>query len=223
MTQLSMEPLSWLTLERYALGELPPIEQKRVEQRLAESSEDRACLEEILSDQSELPPLALPPTPVASIATARARRARWPYVSGVLAVAAALALVVLRPSDAPTSRRRVQDGVKGGEVALVLVSERAGEQPTHFREGDRFKVLVTCPAWLHDPLDVSVFQAGQRYAPLPHVGDFLCGNRVPWPGAFAIDGATPAHVCVSWGQPNETATSPAQLAPNVVCTQLLPE
>lgn len=222
MTQLSMEPLSWLTLERYALDELPPVERTRVEQRLAQSSEDRACLEEILSDQSELPPLPLPGASVTPIAAARARRARWPYVSGVLAVAAALALAVLRPSDAPTARRRVHDGAKGGEVALVLVSERKGEQPTHFREGDRFKVLVTCPPWLHEPLHVSVFQAGQRYAPLPEVAEFSCGNRVPWPGAFAVDGTTPAHVCVSWGEPNATARSPDQLTPNVVCTQLLP-
>jgi anti-sigma factor RsiW len=218
-----MEPLSWLILERYALDELSPTERARVEQRLVQSSADRACLDEILSDQSELPPLSWPETSdVRPIVSGRARR-RWPYVSGMLAIAAALALAVLRPSELPAPRRQVHDGVKGGEVALVLVSEQQGEQPSHFADGERFKLLVTCPPWLGERLQVSVFQGGRRYEPLPEVGTLTCGNRVPWPGAFALDGDAPADVCVHWGEPAHRAQAAEQLEPEVVCTRLLPK
>ena len=71
MTQLSMPPLSWLTLERYVLDELAPSERARVERQLAQSGADRACLDEILSDLSELPPLPAPaPAQVTSIESA---------------------------------------------------------------------------------------------------------------------------------------------------------
>ena len=226
MTQLSMEPLSWLTLERYALDELPPFERDRVERQLATSSADRACLDEILNDRSELPALPMPVTAdVVPITKARARRARWSTAFGVLAVAAALTLAVLRPTQVPGARRQVHDGVKGGEVALVVVSEERGELPTHFVTGERFKLLLTCPTWLRTELHLSVFQGGRRYQPLPEAYDFACGNRVPWPGAFALDGDTPVDVCVSWGDPDrrhESATAATQLEPSVVCERLQP-
>jgi hypothetical protein len=226
VSQPSMEPLSWLTLERYALDELPPGERARVERRLVESSADRACLDAILGDRSELPPLPLPATAIVlPIEPKGARRRRWSIAGGMLAVAAALTLVVLRPAELPAARRRVHDGVKGGEVALVVVSEQRGELPAHFVDGERFKLLLTCPTWLRTRLHVSVFQAGQRYEPLPEVADFVCGNRVPWPGAFALDGDAPADVCVSWDEPEEgreRRTEPGQLAPSVVCERLHP-
>ena len=219
MTQLSMEPISWLTLERYALDELSPTERARVEQRLTQSSADRACLDEILNDRSELPPLpSSTPAKVLSIDAARARRRSWSYVGGVLAVAAALALALLRPSDVPASRRQVHDGVKGGEVALVMVGEKQGEQPSHFFVGERFKLLVTCPKWLGQKLHVTVFQAGQRYQPLTELDDSACGNRVPWPGARRP--SSPAGWCRE--EPRERATEPSWLEPFVVCARVLP-
>jgi len=225
VTQLSMPPLSWLTLERYVLDELAPSERARVERQLAQSSADRACLDEILNDLSELPPLPAPtPAQVTSITGARRRRS-LAMATSALAVAAALALVVLRPSDLPAERRRVSDGVKGGEVALALVGEQQGELPTRFFEGEHFKLLVTCPRWLGRRLHVVVFQDGRRYEPLIQLDDFACGNRVPWPGAFALDGDTPADICVTWHEQREryeTAEQPSQLDPSVVCERLQP-
>jgi hypothetical protein len=226
VTQLSMPPLSWLTLERYVLDELAPGERARVEQQLAQSSADRACLDEILNDLSVLPPLPAPaPAKVTSIDSARRRRRSLAMVGSALAVAAALALVVLRPSDLPAARRPVRDGAKGGEVALALVGEQQGELPARFFAGERFKLLVTCPSWLGRQLHVVVFQDGRRYEPLVQLDDFACGNRVPWPGAFALDGDTPAAVCVTWHEQREllqTASRPSQLEPSVVCERLRP-
>jgi len=239
MTELSMPPLSWLTLERYVLDELAPGERARVEQQLASSDAARACLDEILSDQSELPALpaaarsraeepgaSLQPARVTSLESARRRRRSTTLLGSALAVAAALALAVLRPtSDLPAQRRYVSDGVKGGEVALALVGEQQGDQPARFFVGERFKLLVTCPAWLGRQLHVLVFQGGQRYEPLVQRDDFACGNRVPWPGAFTLDGAAPADVCVSWSERREllqTAQEPSQLEPSIVCARVLP-
>jgi hypothetical protein len=220
-----MPPLSWLTLERYVLDELAPSERARVERQLAVSTADRACLDEILNDLSELPPLpSARPAAVTSIDGARRRRSLT-MVGSALAVAAALALVVLRTSDLPAPRRDVSDGVKGGEVALALVGEQQGELPARFFEGERFKLLVTCPAWLGRRLHVVIFQDGRRYEPLVQVDDFACGNRAPWPGAFALDGDTPADVCVTWHETSElldTAEKPSQLEPSVVCERVVP-
>jgi hypothetical protein len=226
VSELGHEPISWLTLERYALDELAPQERTRVELRLAQSSADRACLASILNDRSELPPLhRVPSSPVISLEAARTRRRSWALLSGVVSAAAALALALLAPQGVPANRRLVSDGTKGGEVALVLHGEWQGERPSHFGDGERFKLRVTCPSWLAKDLHVVVFQGGQRYQPLPEVEDFACGNGVPWPGALVLDGAAPAEVCVTWDpQPGRraAATSGDALEPLVVCERLEP-
>jgi hypothetical protein len=131
------EPLSWLMLERYALGELSPDERKDVEARLARSEADRACLAEIMADQSELPPL----DEVSPIASARKPRASWLGWSAALAAAAAALLVVLhRPAP-----EELDQHVKGSDVALRLISDRQGDDPTRFSAGERFKLQITCP------------------------------------------------------------------------------
>jgi hypothetical protein len=199
------EPLSWLVLERYALGELAGDERRAVEARLAESPEDRACLEIILQDATELPPLPAPPS--------RMRVRTWAPLA--LAAAAAL-LLMFRPGDVPPAQRSVSSGTKGGDVAILLVSDRHGEAPTGFAAGERFKVLVTCPAWFEEPLRVVVLQDGARFEPLPAASP-ACGNHVPWPGAFRLDGDAPATVCLAWG-PRSTG-EPGERA---VCTVLEP-
>jgi anti-sigma factor RsiW len=218
------EPLSWLTLERYVLGELSASERAQVEQRLAESQEDRACLASILSDSSELP--ALPELPasdlsrVASIESARKKRHGWALLTTALAAAAAMVLAVLEPGALPSASRQVSDGTKGGEVAIALYGERLGERPGQFAAGDRFKLLVTCPAWLGRRLHVVMFQGGRRYQPLAGVTDFACGNRVAWPGAFALDGDDAVDVCVTWSDRAAVAESARELEPEVVCERV---
>ena len=113
---MKSEPVSWLLLERYALGELGPDERADVEARLAASEEDRACLAQIRADTSALPllPLTAParlrvapagPGSVPRSPAAQSARARWIATSGALCAAAAALLLVLRPkppSTAPT-------------------------------------------------------------------------------------------------------------------------
>lgn len=226
MSFMANEPLSWLTLERYALDELTSAERAAVEQRLAKSREDRACLDSILADASELPPLPLPTAvdrpAVASLEQARKKRHGWAWITTSVAAAAALLLTVLRPHALPPASRVVSYGTKGGEVALQLLSERLGERPDHFVPGDRFKLMVTCPSWLGRGLRVVVFQEGQRYQPLAPVEAFACGNLVPWPGAFTLDGESPVEVCVTWAASSrvEVASSGGELSPEVVCEHI---
>lgn len=200
--------ISWLQLERYALGELTGAERADVERRLEQSSEDRACLDAILEDSVELPPLP-----------AVIRRKRTPWWIGGVALAAAIALALV-PRDVP-SRRTASDGVKGGEAAVMLISERTGNAPRNFRDGDRFKLLVTCPPWLSSRLSVVLFQDGQRYQPLA-AHDLACGNQVPWPGAFALDGAHDVEVCVTWRE-HRDARSGRDLEPDAVCERIAHE
>jgi hypothetical protein len=197
--------ISWLTLERYALGELDDVEREEVARRLAASSEDRACLDAILQDDTVLPPLP-------AVRPVRRKRsvAGW---AGAAALAAAVALALLPGAEVPSRR-----SVKGGEAALVLLSERTGTEARKFRDGDRFKLLVTCPPWLSSRLSVVMFQDGRRYQPLANVEALACGNQVPWPGAFALDGAGTVEVCVTWGK--SEARSARQLEPDVVCERL---
>jgi hypothetical protein len=201
--------ISWLQLERYALGEVSASERTDIERRLAESNEDRACLDAILQDSTELPPLP-------SVTPLRKKRNDKVWWAGVAALAAALALMI-SPREVP-SRRSIGDGTKGGEAAITLISERTGQGPRKFRDGERFKLLVTCPAWLSSRVSVVMFQDGQRYHPLTNADGMECGNQVPWPGAFTLDGAGSVDVCVTWGDTN--ALSARELEPDAVCERL---
>lgn len=211
------DPLSFLTLERYALGELSASERAEVEAWLAESESDRDRLASILEDESELPPL---PSAPPSLAAAREKRQRrWLLLSSGLAAAAALLLLVQRPQPAHEDAGEHTQGIKGSEVALRLVSDRTGVDPRSFAPGERFKIEVTCPPKLAASLRLLVFQGGEMFEPLP-AGLQSCGNLVPWPGAFALDGTESAEVCLYWGE----ARTPTResLAQESVCTTLTP-
>lgn len=151
------EPLSWLALERYALGELTESERAQVEQRLAQSEEDRACLQSILLDDTVMPALPVPRLVSAAersaASTARRARRSWALSGGILAAAAALVFALLDDGAVPRSRT-VYDGSKGGEVAIAVHGARQGGDARTFAEGDRFKLLVTCPEWLSGTLHV---------------------------------------------------------------------
>jgi hypothetical protein len=184
------EPISWLRLERYRLQELAADQRGEVDQHLAACEACRACLAHVAGE------IALPPLPVGR--ARRRARLRWIASGGALAAAAAAVLLVLRPASPGLEPPRRTLTIKGGELAIGLVRERAGSiahEPASFAQGDRFKVVLTCPPDLRPHVDVVVFQAGEAYFPLPRAHLAQCGNAVALPGAFALDGAVEAVVC----------------------------
>jgi hypothetical protein len=209
------EPISWLRLEHFHLGEAPPEEHRLVTEHLATCPACRARLTEIEDDTRTLPPLPLPErAPAVSWW-------RW-FALGAPVLAAAVALVLLIPPaarDLPGPRVTY----KGGELALDLVRER-GQQasPTTFVDGDRFQVLLTLPpggmAW-----DLVVLQEGEAFFPLEG-GISPGGNRVPV-GAFTLTGPGDALVCAVAGeeQPSRKtmrAEGAEALGEGAVCVRL---
>lgn len=201
-----IEPVSWLRLERYHLGELTPEDAALVERALATSPDTRACLEQIRKPV-RLRPLTEPPNRKARPTLVTWLRARWPMLS-LAAATAGIALFVwvqARPGQPVLPARSVR--VKGGDVVLGLVRERAGAidtAPSTFAEGDRFKVLVTCPPDFDGSFDVAVLQDGTASFPFPSPESVACGNAVPLRGAFTLTGSASATVCVTWNtDPNE--------------------
>jgi len=205
-------PVSWLRLERHALGELPADERADVDAHLAGCPRCRACADRIAADaQRELPALpdatrapglALP----APIATPVGWRRAWlgrRHAFALAAAAAVFALVLLRPHDASHVGGPRVVAVKGGDVAIELVRERDGDpdgstawEPTSFAAGDRFKVLITCAPPLRVHADVVVLQVdGPAFPGAP--SSIACGNRVPLPPAFRITGPGTATICVA--------------------------
>jgi hypothetical protein len=208
----STEPVSWLRLERYHLGELPPEEAEAVERAIATDPETRECIESIrqpvrLNPRPELPLRAEVPAPESPLVKRRylrdALKSPWPTL--VLAAAAAFFVYVsARPTnevDGAPPPRLVH--VKGGDVAIELVRERQGvvtPNPVSFAEGDRFKVKLTCPpSMTKDTFEVLVIQGQDASRPLAPLGAVVCGNGVALPGAFSLTGAAPSSVCVAWG------------------------
>jgi hypothetical protein len=124
-------------------------------------------------------------------------------ITGALAAAAAILLVLGKNPSGPDTTGGSGEGprVKGGagapSFALVrddeaLIEEAGGS----FHDGDRFKVLVTCPPDTHTRFDVVVWDAEGASFPLAAAGDVACGNRVALPGAFRVTGSSRMTVCL---------------------------
>ncbi len=190
IARCTAEPVSWLRLERYALGELAAAERASIEAHLTGCDACRACLSRVQEDAGLLP---LPSRPAAA---APWWRGLLPLPALALAGAAAAALVMMRPPTPRVAPGYV--GIKGdGELAVALVRERAGEvleDPIGFAAGDRFKVLLTCPPGQRREVTVAVLQDGAVDFPLG--GAIECGSRVALPGAFRMTGGGEARVCV---------------------------
>jgi hypothetical protein len=210
-------PVSWLTLERYHLGEASGPERAFVEARLADCEHCAAMMARVRGDHRPLPPL-----PAAEVAAARrqaSRRWRLAWFAPALAAAAAL-LSLPGPSEPPPDARRW----KGGELAISLVRERGGlEGAETYLDGDRFLVRLTCPpgptGW-----EVAVYQGGEAAFPLDSGAPLACGNHVPL-GAFAITGPGDALVCavLGEGRPGRealAAAGPEALGEGAVCAPL---
>ena len=208
MTACIGEPISWLRLERFALGAADPA----IASHVVACPACRRCLDTILGDAIELPRLVVPAAP--------ARRAwrRWWLAPALAAAAAAVVLVVvLRPPLRPDAALRV--AVKGvGELALELVRERGGAiayDARSFAPGDRWKLVVSCPpgaAAVPIAIDVSVADGITVDHPLA-AAQLACGNRVVVPGAFAITGDRPNRVCARIGAGPDAVTACATLVP----------
>jgi hypothetical protein len=196
------EPVSWLRLERLHLGEISGPERARIEEHLAACRACAACLASIVEgDAQALPPLALPE---------RRRRATLSFlplraasVVGGLAAAAAVALSI-RGGDHPLGSslgQRLEGRIKGDAVAFSLVredDERITGAEGVYRDGDRFKAVVTCPPGANLALDVVVYDEAGASFPLDPAPAFACGNQTPMEGAFRLTGAADETVCLVW-------------------------
>jgi hypothetical protein len=213
------QPISWLTLERYHLGELSPAESGRVETHLGECPVCWECMRSIRDQTFSLPPLPEPKP--------RGARLRWAFASVGLVVAAVLAVVLATHDWEKTTKipgNRI--AYKGGELSVSLVRERQGEilhEPTTFAPGDRFKILVTCPPGEELPWDLVVFQDNQASFPYTPEGALTCGNRVPLAGAFHLTGQSRAVICLLLGSAVlDRPSSIEELFENSVCLELDP-
>jgi hypothetical protein len=232
-------PVSWLRLERLALGELPGDEARLVEAHLGECAACRACAEECREPVALLP-LELGVARTVSVATAASAsdalpvdqrllatvvrhprvqpRSRWvlPLALG-LAAAAALALAFLPdnaeepvrgitrvgPLDVPPETVGATDAAAHrNDPTLTLLRERNGavvEDAPNFLVSDRFAIQLTCRPGQEGQQRVAVYQSGEWSLPLTDEGE-RCGNRVRVPGAFRLSEASPAEICVLWGE-----------------------
>ena len=179
------EPVSWLRLETFALDG----RDASVRDHVAACPACKQCLDEIQRDVVALPVLIVSP-----------RRRWWQFaLPGAIAIAAAaLVLFLLRPRDESIEGETRVKGI--GEVVVDVVRERNGsirDDVRTFAEGDRFKIVVTCPPQKSAQIDVSILEEGAGSADHPLATTQLaCGNRVVIPGAFTLTGTHEHRVCV---------------------------
>jgi len=188
------------------------------------------CREACRGCLAQIGPIDLPPV---RVPVAARRRWSWPRLAwaGALLTAAAVLVLVLvgRRGAAPAVAER-HLRVKGGELTVSVVRERAGLvdlDATTFRTGDRLKMRITCtPAAVGVPLhaEVVVFQGGASF-PVPPA-QLFCGNDVTLPGAFRITDAAPATACLAIGEHPPDRAAIARRGPRgagLACVPLSPE
>jgi hypothetical protein len=230
-------PISWLRLEQHHLGELTT-DREAVADHLRSCAECAALLARIAEDAGELP--ALPPArakesaPVRPLHSIHARP--WYSARGLpIAIASGLALaavVVLaigrrpQPADEDPAGARM----KGSDLSFTLVREDEAviaEAGGSYRDGERFKALLTCPPGIHASFDLAVFEQGAAAFPLPPSTDLACGNAIALPGAFRVTGHERMTVCLVW-QPDGAIDreairrTPPDLLPHALCKTLDP-
>ena len=193
-------PISWLRLELHHAGELELAESAAITAHLATCGACASCLARIAQDDALPLPLlpALPALPPAKVLVFR----RVAPVLAALAVAAALLFLLgRRPEVTPQELDPTSPRTKGGSVGFVLVRDDEGviaEAGGVYRDGDRWKALVTCPVGMRAAWDLVVFERGEPAFPLEPQPDLACGNAVPLRGAFRTTGHEPMTVCVVW-------------------------
>ncbi|HEY3818677.1 MAG TPA: hypothetical protein VGL81_16000 [Polyangiaceae bacterium] len=225
------EPVSWLRLERFHLGEARDDERARITEHLAACPACAACLARIEDDDAQaLPPLSLPKRTRRSVLTLFPVRAA--AVIGALAAGGALVLGMRGNAHrGEVERTRLGESrIKGDAVAFTLVrddDERIAGAAGVYRDGDRFKAVVTCPPGAGLAFDVVVYDAGGASFPLEAAGALACGNEVALPGAFRLTGDTDETVCLAWteGAPVDRGTlaaMPSEHDGHALCKRLSP-
>jgi hypothetical protein len=219
--QCTNTPVSWLELERYALGE--SLIEDAVREHLAECD---ACTQvscAIAADERSMPALVIPNSAHRNSAhrnsvhqnSVHPTRAWWKWAAALVPVA--LLLVFWRSQG---SGVQSSSGVKGDTLSLSLVRERNGVllAPTHHARGDRFKARITCAPGLR-LVDLVVRQDGALNLPIPtsHVD---CGNATSIPGAFTLEGGV-AEVCIPLV--SEKDQGAAQVTEDAVCFVVAPD
>jgi hypothetical protein len=198
------EPVSWLRLEGFHLGEIQGGERASIEAHLAACAACTACLAYIEDDDARaLPSLSLPEPARRGVLSLLATRGA--AAVGALAAAAAL-VVAIRASERPRgfAHAPVRGGaVKGDAIAFSLVrddDERIAGASGVYRDGDRFKAVVTCPPGASVVFDIVVYDASGASFPLDPAGELACGNEVAVPGAFRLTGDADETVCLVWSE-----------------------
>jgi hypothetical protein len=199
------QPVSWLRLELYQLGDVDDAERARISSHVAACPACSACLASVEREEATL----LPPLPVVRRARAGrlGSRARLGVLgTGALALAAGVLLFVgggFRHGSAIDSGGAAR--VKGDAIAFSLVRDddvRIDDATGVFRDGDRFKAVVTCPPSMGVTFDLVVYDASGTSFPLSRT-QLACGNGVPLPGAFRLSGSAEETVCLTWGAERE--------------------
>ncbi|MFN3197989.1 MAG: hypothetical protein ACE366_06160 [Bradymonadia bacterium] len=180
------EPISWLTLERYHLGELDPSEATALQAKIEVDPTLAARLAQIEAGTSLKPlPVQNAPQPTWTM---------WKWALPIAAVAAVAVAVLPGKSVVPPG----YIGAKGGEpLSLTLVAQRGDQYVPishQFTPDDVLKVQVTCAPPDQERVQVVVFQEDGASFPYPEPPEVQCGNAVLLPGAFRIDPAE-ARVC----------------------------
>jgi hypothetical protein len=219
------EPISWLRLERYGLGEVAAAEQARIAEHLASCAACRACLEHM---EQNAPVLRLP----LPAAKPRARRTQpaWSRVGAWAAVGAAAlaALVLLARKPELSAPGSISGGSKGGELTLELIRSNAtGKQleANRFAAGERWKAQLACPARQSGYAQLVIYQGAAHYQPLDALHVAQCGNHITLPGAFTLSGELAVRICVVLSseplEPTRLERESALPEPHV-CREVLP-
>ena len=228
MTACIGTPISWLRLERYQAGDLAGDEHDAIAKHLAACAACAACLRHIEDDNRALPPLpAIAPKKEAGGVLVQLRRAA-PWI-GALAIAAVLLLWIGRAPREPQIDMPPGVRIKGGEVSFSLVNadDTVFEGGAVYRDGDRFKVIMTCPPGMRGAFDVVVYEHGEAAFPLEPPRGIACGNGVAIPGAFRATGADKMTVCLVWDEAGAVdrealrRSAPERL-PHAACKDLAP-
>jgi hypothetical protein len=226
------EPVSWMRLERFHLGEIDGTERAPIADHLAACEACAACLARIREDEA----VALPVLPALPSRLPAKQRRRGGMVASLAALAAAVTLVLglhggVRPGAdrdeqlAGTGEGAIGARVKGGAIAFMLVredGERIEGPEGIYRDGDRFKAVVTCPPGGHVGFDVAVNEGGRSSYPLPQPVGFGCGNEVPIPGAFRLTGGAVETVCLEWDEDGAVARDGLAEKQPALCKRLSP-
>ncbi|MCP4678585.1 MAG: hypothetical protein GY854_24350 [Deltaproteobacteria bacterium] len=222
------QPISWLALEQYHLGDVNETEQQQIEHHLDRCPVCTADYDKLTVDTRTLKPLPELRERRDYLALLKSRPA---VAATALLAAAALFVVIL---GVPFEKKRTGSirpsrvAFKGGDLALMIARERNGlvmENPSRFAEGDSFRLFLTHP--LSEPArwDVVVWQGEEIYFPFTDRPVIPSGNRVPVPGAFRLTESLPVNICLMIGDdiPSREALErdPTSALPEAtVCVQL---